>query len=203
MDEQLEAPSVRVNPETQSPSIARSRSRSGGAILWFVIIAGVAGGGWYWWAHHAPPAQKSRLTTDQSGGAQTPPQPVGSATIDKGDIRVMLNELGTVTPLATVIVKTQLNGPLVEVGFKEGQVVQKGDFLAQIDPRPYQVALEQAQGQLAHDQGLLQQAQTDLKRYQTLGKQDSIAQQQVDDQKFLVAQYTGTVQTDQGAVDFG
>jgi multidrug efflux system membrane fusion protein len=126
---------------------------------------------------------------------------VGAATIDKGDIRVMLNELGTVTPLATVIVKTQLNGPLVEVGFQEGQLVQKGDFLAQIDPRPYQVALEQAQGQLAHDQGLLLQAQTDLKRYQTLGKQDSIAQQQVDDQKFLVAQYTGTVQTDQGAVD--
>ena len=202
MDEQLEAPQVRVNPETQSPSTRRSRSLSGRAIiLWFVVIAGVAGGGWYWWTHRASPAAKGRQTAASQGVAPTPPQSVGSATIDRGDIRVVLNELGTVTPLATVVVKTQLNGPLVEVGFKEGQVVQKGDFLAQIDPRPYQVALEQAQGQLAHDQGLLQQAQTDLKRYQTLGKQDSIAQQQVDDQKYLVAQYTGTVQTDQGAVD--
>ena len=80
-------------------------------------------------------------------------------------------------------------------------MVKKGDFLAQIDPRPYQAALEQAQGTLAHDQGLLAQAQSDLKRYQTLGRQDSIAQQQLEDQRYLVAQYTGTVQTDQGTVD--
>ena len=76
-----------------------------------------------------------------------------------------------------------------------------GDFLAQIDPRPYQVALEQAQGTLAHDQALLQQAQTDLKRYQTLARQDSISQQQADDQQFLVAQYQGAVKTDQAQID--
>ena len=80
-------------------------------------------------------------------------------------------------------------------------MVKKGDFLAQIDPRPYQAALEQAQGTLAHDQGLLAQAKADLKRYQTLGRQDSIAQQQLEDQRYLVQQYTGTVQTDQGTVD--
>ncbi len=200
MDEQLEAPQVRVDPATRTP-VAPRRSRVARRLFWLLVIAAAAGGGWYWWTHRAPATQPTAQAGGPSPAGQSAPQPVGAATIEKGDIRVMLNELGTVTPLSTVIVKTQLNGPLVDVGFKEGQVVQKGDFLAQIDPRPYQVALEQAQGQLAHDQGLLQQAQTNLKRYQTLGKQDSIAQQQVDDQKYLVAQYTGTVQTDQGAVD--
>jgi membrane fusion protein, multidrug efflux system len=90
---------------------------------------------------------------------------------------------------------------LQEIGFHEGQVVKKGDFLAQIDPRPFEAALEQALGTLARDQGLLAQAQADLKRFQTLGRQDSIAQQQLDDQRFLVQQDIGIVQTDQGTVD--
>ncbi len=200
MDEQVGPPQARTDPARPSPATPQeSRSRVG-RLLWLLLILAVGAGGWFWWAHHTSLAPGTAQTAAPAG-SQLPPQPVGAATIDKGDIRVILNELGTVTPLATVIVKTQLNGPLTEVGFKEGQVVQKGDFLAQIDPRPYQVTLEQTQGQLAHDQGLLQQAQTNLKRYQTLGRQDSIAQQQVDDQKFLVAQYTGTVQTDQAAID--
>jgi multidrug efflux system membrane fusion protein len=126
---------------------------------------------------------------------------VGFATVDKGDVRIVLDELGTVTSLDTVTVQTQIAGELQKIGYTEGKVVKKGDFLAQIDPRPYIAALEQAQGTLAKDQGLLAQAQTDLKRYQTLGRQDSIAQQQVDDQRFLVQQYAGAVQTDQGTVD--
>ena len=192
-----------TGPEIEPPPLSRSipepparRSRWRGRIILGVLVGAGLASGWHWWSRPAP------QPAGRGGRAfQLPPQPVGAATIDTGDIRIVLNELGTVTSLATVTVQTQINGQLTEVGFKEGQQVKKGDFLAQIDPRPYQVALEQAQGQLAHDQGLLQQAQTDLKRYQTLGRQDSIAQQQVDDQRFLVAQYTGTVQTDQGSVD--
>ena len=113
------------------------------------------------------PSGKPAGRSEVGRSAQTAPQPVGAATIDKGDIRIILNELGTVTPLATVTVQTQINGQLVDVGYKEGQVVKVGHFLVN-STVSYQVSLEQARGQLAHDQGLLQQAQTDLKRYQTL-----------------------------------
>ena len=129
------------------------------------------------------------------------PQPVGVATIAKGDIDVILNALGTVTPLATVTVQSQISGQLIQIGFTEGQMVKKGDFLAQIDPRPYQAALDQAQGQLARDQAMLKGAQVDLDRYQKLAKQNSIAQQQADDQLYLVRQDQGTVQLDQASVE--
>ena len=128
-------------------------------------------------------------------------QTVGASTAVLGDVRVILNELGTVTPLATVTVQTQINGQLTEVAFTEGQLVKKGDFLAQIDPRPYEYLKEQYEGQLAHDQGLLAQAQMDQKRYQTLAQQNSIARQQSEDQIFIVQQYAGSVKQDQGLVD--
>ncbi|HVC51793.1 MAG TPA: MdtA/MuxA family multidrug efflux RND transporter periplasmic adaptor subunit [Stellaceae bacterium] len=127
--------------------------------------------------------------------------PVGTATVTKGDMPVTLSALGTVTPLATVTVKTQINGQLIGVGFTEGQMVKKGDFLAQIDPRPYQNALEQAQGQLAKDQALLKNAEIDLVRYRTLVAQNSIAKQTLDTQIYLVAQDRGVVQSDQAQVD--
>jgi multidrug efflux system membrane fusion protein len=132
-----------------------------------------------------------------AGGLQS----VGAATVALGNIRIMVNALGTVTPLATVTVQTQISGQLTDVGFTEGQLVNKGDFLAQIDARPYEIAKAQAEGQLAHDQGLLAQAQTDLKRYQGLVAQNSIARQQADDQEYLVEQYKGTVKVDQALVD--
>jgi multidrug efflux system membrane fusion protein len=131
-------------------------------------------------------------------GAQ---QTVGAATITTGNIRVIVNALGTVTPLATVTVQSQISGYLTQVAFTEGQMVQKGDFLAQIDQRPYEILKEQFEGQLAHDQGQLAQAQLDLKRYQTLAAQNSIARQQAEDQVFIVQQFEGTVKQDQGLVD--
>ena len=200
MDERVDRTETRVAPDPASrvtPLV--QRSRRGYWILTGIIVAGLLGGGWYLWTHQQPqPAPRTAVTGRNAQGVS---QPVGFATVDKGDIAIILNELGTVTSLDTVTVQTQVNGQLQEIGFKEGQMVKKGDFLAQIDPRPYQAALEQALGTLARDQGLLAQAQADLKRFQTLGRQDSIAQQQLDDQRFLVQQDTGVVQTDQGAVD--
>jgi membrane fusion protein, multidrug efflux system len=134
-------------------------------------------------------------------GQQTASQPVAVATIGTGDIKVIVNGLGTVTPIATVTVKTQVNGQLLSVGFNEGQTVKKGDFLAQIDPRPFEAAKAQFEGQLVHDQGLLAQAQMDLARYQKLLTQNSIARQQAEDQIYLVKQYEGSVKSDQAQID--
>jgi membrane fusion protein, multidrug efflux system len=132
---------------------------------------------------------------------QAPAQSVGAATIGKGNIRVIVNALGTVTPIATVTVQTQIDGQLMEVGYTEGQLVKKGDFLAQIDPRPYELLQAQYEGQLARDQGLLAQAQVDLARYQKLAEQNSIARQQYEDQIYIVQQDQGTVKLDQAQVD--
>jgi membrane fusion protein, multidrug efflux system len=142
-----------------------------------------------------------RAPSDSGRGRETAPQPVGVATIGTGDIKVVVTGLGTVTPIKTVTVRTQVNGQLLEVGFKEGQLVKKGDFLAQIDPRPFQLAQAQFEGQLTHDRGLLDQARKNLARFQTLLKQDSIARQQAEDQAFLVRQNEGSVQTDQAQID--
>lgn len=127
-------------------------------------------------------------------------RPVATASATKGDLPIILEGLGTVTPLATVTVKTQINGRLVQLGFEEGQFVRKGDFLAQIDPRPYQYALDQAEGQLARDQALLINARRDLYRYQALLKRDFVPRQQVDTQEALVRQYEATVRLDQAQI---
>jgi len=121
-------------------------------------------------------------------------------TVGKGDIGVNLNALGTVTSLATVTIRTQISGYLQKVDFKEGDDVKKGDLLAEIDPRPYEAALAQAQGNLTRDQALLKGAQVDLTRYQGLAAQNAVPHQTLDTQVALVAQYQGTVEADGAAV---
>jgi multidrug efflux system membrane fusion protein len=133
------------------------------------------------------------------GDAGTP-QSVGIATIHRGDIRLVVNALGAVTPLNTITVNSQISGQLMSVGFKEGQLVHKGQFLAQIDPRPYQVALEQYQAQLARDDATLKQAEMDLARYKTLADQTSIARQTYEDQVWVVKQDQGTVDSDKAQI---
>ena len=129
------------------------------------------------------------------------PMPVVTAQARTGDMPITLIGLGTVSPLATVTVQSQIAGQIMKIAFKEGQTVKEGDALIQIDPRPYQVALEQAEGALARDRALLANARVDLDRYQTLFAQDSIAEQQLATQKSLVAQDEGNVRTDQGQID--
>jgi membrane fusion protein, multidrug efflux system len=160
-------------------------------------LAVVAGAGWYisqTGTTSAPAARQGRF----AAGAATP---VGIAAAAKGEIPVVVRALGTVTPLNTVNVKTQITGQLIKVAFTEGQMVKQGDLLAVVDPRPYDVALQQAIGTMQKDEALLKNAQTDLERYKKLVAQDSIARQQYDTQISLVRQYEAALVTDQAQVD--
>jgi membrane fusion protein, multidrug efflux system len=130
--------------------------------------------------------------------AAASPVPVVTAQVQQHDEAIVLSGLGTVQALNTASIQSQVTGVLEEVDFVEGQSVKKGDILAKIDPRLYQAALTQAQGQLARDTALHAQAQSDLERYQKLGREDSIALQQIADQQFLVAQYAAAMETDKG-----
>jgi multidrug efflux system membrane fusion protein len=175
----------------------RKGSRSGYVVGLIILIAVLGGGYWLYRSYYATASANTAARNAQSA----PPQSVGAATIGQGDIRVIVNALGTVTPIATVTVQTQINGQLLEVGFTEGQLVKKGDFLAQIDPRPYQLLQAQFEGQLAHDQGVLAQSKIDLARYQKLAEQNSMARQQYEDQVYIVQQNQGTVKLDQAQID--
>jgi len=132
-------------------------------------------------------------------GAQ--PVPVGVARVQSANIRVTLDALGAVTPLATVVVKPQVNGVLRRIDFTEGQMVRVGDLLAEIDPRPYQAALDQAKGALARDHAQYQNAQVDLRRYQGLWAQKAISQQILATQEALVRTDAGNIEADRGAVE--
>ncbi|TWG86302.1 multidrug efflux system membrane fusion protein [Cupriavidus gilardii J11] len=189
------------------------RSRRSRWILGAVLVALLAGG-WYWYSHRgAPQGQQAGApgpggrmpagpgAPGRPGGMGMPSAPVVVSQVLQRDMDVVLNGLGNVTPVSNVTVRAQVSGPLLRVLFQEGQMVKAGEVLAEIDPRPFQAALDQALGQLARDQALLQNARLDLQRYRTLLAQDSIAKQQVDTQEALVRQYEGVVKTDQAAVD--
>lgn len=200
MDERTRRTNDEATPDVRRTAPAPIiESKPGGRrriIIGLIVLIVVAIGGYLIW-RSVFSGQTAGVRNQQAGAAQS----VGIATIGHGDIRVIVNALGTVTPIATVTVQTQIDGQLQQVGYTEGQIVKQGDFLAQIDPRPYQLLQAQYEGQLARDQGLLAQAKVDLARYEKLAEQNSIARQQYEDQIYIVQQYEGTVKLDQAQVD--
>ncbi|HVN09431.1 MAG TPA: efflux RND transporter periplasmic adaptor subunit [Patescibacteria group bacterium] len=169
---------------------------------WIValLILLLAYAGWRIFARPAP-ATQAQGPGGGHGRMALAEVPVLATAARAGDIGLYVSALGTVTPVYTVTVTSRVQGQIMEVHYREGQDVTKGDPLIDIDPRPYQAALTQAEGQLAHDQALLTGAQIDLDRYQAAFSRNAIAKQQVDDQTQLVKQYEGTVKNDQGVVE--
>lgn len=183
--------------EYRQPFFVRNRA----LLIILAVIAIVAAGG-HWLAHRTTVPTNFRFGRGAPAGKFVGMvMPVGTATAKVGDIGIDLDALGTVTPLRTVAVRSQVNGLLQSVNFKEGQEVKQGDVLAQVDPRPFQAALLQAQGTLARDAALLANARADLKRYQDVAPQGLIPEQTLATQKALVAQYEGTIKSDQGQID--
>src|SRR5262245_14936634 len=185
---------LRTPPLDKPVTRKRVKSKTGRRLGLLLLVIGAAAVGW--WVYNRqpvpPPARQNAFT-----GVM----PVVAAPAVTGDIDITLNGLGTVTSLATVAVKSQISGQLVRVAYQEGQMINKGDLVAEIDSRPYELALAQAQGALERDQALLQSAELDLKRYQDLAKTNAIPRQQLDTQVSLVAQDKGLVISDKAQID--
>ncbi|MBB1519875.1 MdtA/MuxA family multidrug efflux RND transporter periplasmic adaptor subunit [Aquipseudomonas guryensis] len=174
----------------------RSASRS--YRPWLIALALLAVVLLLWWLWPEKPAEEDERA--DPWGRDSGPVPVRVTEVSQGDFNIELKALGTVTALNTVSVRSRVDGELVKVLFEEGQLVKAGDLLAQIDPRAYQVALQQAEGTLAQNQAQLKNAEIDLARYKSLYAEDSIAKQTLDTQEALVGQYRGTVKNNQAAV---
>ena len=170
-------------------------------LLSALLVAVIAIGGFYLNYSTVAPGKSGSPGHEHGLHDKDQPGVVSIETVKQADFPVYLNGLGTVTALKTVTVRPRVDGELIKVAFTEGQMVKAGDLLAEIDPRPFQVQLQQAQGQLLRDDALLKNAELDQERYQTLLEQDSIAAQQTKTQEAQVKQYKGTVAMDQAQIN--
>jgi len=217
-------PTTGTGPDAP-PAPPAEASSGGRGWIWLIVLAVLGAGGWYGYQRWmAPQAQVAAGDAPASADGKADGKADAAAADKKADkkgkgagrggvtpvvalpartapLNVYLTGLGTVTPLRSVTLKSRVDGQLVRVHFQEGQMVERGQLLAEIDPRPFEVARMQAEGQLARDQALLANARLDLERYRTLLEQDSIAKQQVDAQAALVAQYEGIVRADQAQLE--
>jgi multidrug efflux system membrane fusion protein len=170
--------------------------------IWLAALVLIGSGLYLVWRHdQAPTSSSAGAAATGKAGAGQASIPVVAAKARQGDIDVFVTGLGSVTPISTVTVKSRVDGQLMSVNYKESQLVHKGDLLLEIDPRPYQVQLTLARGQLVKDQAALANARVDLARYRELLSKGMIPEQQVATQETLVTQDEGVVTTDQGQID--
>ena len=185
-----------------SPQFPQSKRHSW---LWILVAIAVVAGVWYYRSSRATSQAQDPGTAATTGkgrsGAGNFVVPVVVASSVRGDLPVYFNGLGSVTAFNTVTVRSRVDGQLVKVAFKEGQFVRQGDLLAEIDPRPFQVQLEQAVGQLAKDQAQRKDAEVNRERFKLLFQEGVIPQQQLDTQAALVGQFDGAITSDQAQID--
>jgi len=168
--------------------------------VWVVVLGAFALVFYLVWRHHDDPTQAA--SSSRRAMMMAGPVTINAAAAKKGDIGVYLSAIGTVTPVYTSTITSQVNGNILAVHYRESQAVRKGDPLIDIDPRPYEATLEQAQGTLERDTHILAQSKMDLERYQAAWSRNAIAKQTLDDQEKIVLQNQGTVRNDQGQVDY-
>jgi multidrug efflux system membrane fusion protein len=186
-------------PSSQQPVAAPPPKKSSGWV-WLVLFGIAGGAGYYWYPKLSgtAEAQSQMKKVDKGGGRAVP---VVATAARKGDMPVYLDGLGSVTAFNTVTVRSRVDGEIVKIAFTEGQIVKKDDLLVEIDPRPFQVQLEQADATKARDVALLQNALIDQARYKILNAQEAIPKQQFDTQIATVQQYEATVKSDQANID--
>ena len=194
-------------PSGATRSTVRANSASGSHWwLWLLALVVIAGGYWYYRSSHNKSQDSAAAPggggkSRPAGGAGNYSVPVVVATAQSGDLPVYFNGLGSVTPLNTVTVRSRVDGQLINIAFREGQFVQQGELLAEIDPRPFQVQLAQAQGQLAKDEAQRRDAEVNYERFQLLFKEGVIPKQQLDTQQAQVGQFDGAIKSDQAQID--